>query len=147
MTIDAELSVVRKVGTEIQEERPEIFIDAIEVIMVDHRRGVHNPRVGRPGVIGSTTHSAHHPDPFLGLADRHNAIGVVSPAQIALRDVILALALLERDQIDALARNEILDFLDERVCHRRDGGGGRKALTFVNVQIAHDPPTDCNCGI
>ena len=39
--VDAELGVVGKVGAEFQEERPEVFVDAIEIVVVDHRSGFH----------------------------------------------------------------------------------------------------------
>src|SRR2546428_14101416 len=37
VSVDAELCVVRKVRTELQEERPEIAIQCVEVILVHHR--------------------------------------------------------------------------------------------------------------
>jgi hypothetical protein len=32
VTVDAELGVVRKVGAELQEERPEVLVDAVEIM-------------------------------------------------------------------------------------------------------------------
>jgi hypothetical protein len=38
VTVDAELRVVGKVRAVLQEQRPKVLVDAIEVVMVDHRR-------------------------------------------------------------------------------------------------------------
>src|SRR4029077_2666570 len=36
VAVDVELGVVRKVGAEFHEQRPEVRVDAVEVVMVDH---------------------------------------------------------------------------------------------------------------
>jgi hypothetical protein len=50
VAVDAELGIVGKIGAEFQEERPEVLIDAVEIVVVDHRGGFHDPRIGSAGV-------------------------------------------------------------------------------------------------
>src|SRR5436190_6276435 len=45
VAVDAELGVVGKVGAELQEERSEVLVNAIEIVVVDHRGGFHDPRI------------------------------------------------------------------------------------------------------
>ena len=51
MPVDAELGVVGKVLAELQKERPEVFVDAIEIVVVDHGRRLDDPRIGRSGAL------------------------------------------------------------------------------------------------
>src|SRR6516165_11169864 len=44
--VDAQLGGEREVRAELDEERPEVFIDAVEVEEVDECRGPHQPGVG-----------------------------------------------------------------------------------------------------
>ena len=37
VAVDTELGVVGEIGAKLQEERPEVLVHAIEVVMVDHR--------------------------------------------------------------------------------------------------------------
>src|ERR1700726_1189762 len=137
VAIDAELGIVGKVGAELQEERPEVLIDAIEIVVVDHRGGFHDPRIGSAGVPAAATLRAHDPRLFLGLADIEHALTLAEPSQVFLRDVVLALPLLEGNQIDALVVDELIDVANKRFrhrCHRRRRG---KTLAPMNPQVAH----------
>lgn len=60
MPVQADLGRVGKVGPELEEERPEVVIDGVEVEVVHQGRGRHDPRVAlaRLGV-----------DPLLGAED------------------------------------------------------------------------------
>lgn len=49
MPVEAELGVVREVAGELQKERPEVAVEAVEVVGVDHRAGAIVPRVGSAG--------------------------------------------------------------------------------------------------
>jgi len=55
IAVDAQLGVVREVGAEFQEEWPEIGVNTVEVEVVDHPGGLHDPRIGHlsgPAVSG-----------------------------------------------------------------------------------------------
>ena len=45
MAVDAQLGVVREVGAELEKERTEVFIDAVEVELVDRRRTLDDPGI------------------------------------------------------------------------------------------------------
>ena len=137
MAVDAELGVVGKVGAELQEERPEVLVDAVEIVVVDHRGGFHDPRIGSAGVPAAATLRAHDPRLLLGLADIQNALRLGEPSQVFLRDVVLALPLLEGNQIDAFVVDELIDVANERFRHRRHRRRRRKTLAPMNPQVAH----------
>ena len=71
--VDAQLRVVREVRTELQEERPEVVVEHVEVEVVHHRRRVDQPRVDRPGRAPAAL-SALHPCLLLRLADVEHAL-------------------------------------------------------------------------
>src|ERR1700675_831929 len=74
VAVDAELGIVGKVGAELQEERPEVLIDTVEIVVVDHRGGFHDPRIGCAGVSAAATLRAHGPYPAPGvLKDGHRS--------------------------------------------------------------------------
>src|SRR6185437_6160221 len=92
VAVDAELGVVRKVGAELQEERAEVLVDAIEIVVVDHRGRFHDPRIGCASDPTATALCPHHPRLFLSFADVEDALATTEAAQVLLRDVVLALS-------------------------------------------------------
>ena len=50
MAVDAQLGVVGEVGAELEKERAEVLVDAIEVVMIDYGRGPHDPGVRLTGL-------------------------------------------------------------------------------------------------
>ncbi|MBV8359256.1 MAG: hypothetical protein JO189_15175 [Deltaproteobacteria bacterium] len=46
--VQTQLGRVRKVGTELEKERAEIALNDVDVAVVDHRRGLDEPRHDRP---------------------------------------------------------------------------------------------------
>src|SRR5215510_1928299 len=91
MAVNAKLGVVRKVGAELQKERPEVLVDAIKIVVVDHGRRLHDPRIGRAGTRAAPTLRAHNPPFFLCLADVQHTFRLPELAQIPLGNVVLAL--------------------------------------------------------
>jgi hypothetical protein len=79
MAVDAELGIVGKVGAELQEERPEVLIDAVEIVVVDHRGGFHDPRIGSAGVPAAATLRAHDPRHICGRCGRPSSRTRVPP--------------------------------------------------------------------
>ena len=120
-----------------QEERPEVFVDAIEIVVVDHRSGFHDPGIGSACEPAAATLRAHDPRLLLGLADIEHALMLGEPSQVFLRDVVLALSLLEGNQINARGVDELIDVANERFRHRRHGRRRGKTLAPMNPQVAH----------
>ena len=46
VAVDAQLGVVREVRAELDEQRPEVLVHEVHVVVVDHRRRRRQPRVG-----------------------------------------------------------------------------------------------------
>ena len=82
----------------------------------------------------------HDPRLFLGLADIENPLALAKAPQVTLRDIIFALSLLERNEINGFVVDELLDVANERLAHRHDGGRGRKALAPVHSKISDHSP-------
>src|SRR5262245_14086116 len=137
MAVNAKLGVVRKVGAELQKERPEVLVDAIKIVVVDHGRRLHDPRIGRAGTRAAPTLRAHNPRFLLCLADVQHTFGLPELAQIPLGNVVLARALLESNEIDAFGSDELLDIANKGPGHRRHRRRRCKPLAMVNPQIPH----------
>src|SRR5262245_56301413 len=137
VAVDAQLGVVGKVGAELQEERSKLLVHAVEIVVVDHRGGFDDPRIGRSGPRAAAALRAHHPRLLLRLAHVQNAFAFAELAQVRLREVVLALALLEGNEVDAFGSDKALDVADERLGHRRYRRGGGKPLAPVHPQVPH----------
>jgi hypothetical protein len=114
MTVDAKLGVVRKVGAELQKERSEVFVHTIEVVVIDHGRGFHDPRIARTGALTAATLGAHDTRFLLRLVDIEHALAFFELPQVRLCDDVLALALLKGNEINDFAISELLDVANER---------------------------------
>src|SRR5262245_7393716 len=143
MAVDAELGIVRKVRAELHKQRSEVLIDAVEVIVIDHACGFHDPRIGGPRALTAATLGAHDARLFLCLANIEHALVLLELPQVRLRDVVLALALLKANEINAFAGHKLLDVANEHLRHRRYCRGGSKPLAPVNPQYPRIPPTAC----
>ena len=97
VTVDAELRVVGKVRAELQEQRPEILVHAIEIVVIDHGGGSVDPRIQFLPVLRASPapFRAHHPRLLLRLADVEHALGPLEAPQVLLRGLVLALPLRE----------------------------------------------------
>src|SRR5215475_4520198 len=137
MAVDAQLGVVGKVRAELQKERPEVFVDAIEIVVVDHPSRLHNPGIGRTRALTAATFGPHDAGLFLRLADIQHALALLELPQVLLGDIVLAPALLEGNEINTFASDELLNVANERLSHRRDGRRGGKPLAPVNPKVSH----------
>ncbi len=91
----------------------------VHVVVVDHRRARHQPRIAGAAHRIVASFGAYHARPLLCLADVQHAFAAVPVPQIRLRARILALAAFETDQIDALALCVALQSADEAPRHGR----------------------------
>jgi len=67
MAVETQLCIIGKVAAKLEKERPKIIIDGIDVVVIDHRRRLDDPRI-RPAAMWAT--------PFLGAEDRGLLLGL-----------------------------------------------------------------------
>jgi hypothetical protein len=111
--IEAELSGVGKIGGELQEERPKITINAVEVVLVDEGRGAHDPRVRGSCHRIPALFRPKDRNLLLGFANEQNTFLSREASSVLSGDIILALALPERDERDLVLLGKALDGPDE----------------------------------
>jgi hypothetical protein len=134
VAVDAQLGVVGEVGAELDEERAEIVVEAVEVEVVDQRGGFDQPRVRGAGAGVVAAFSAHHRSLLLRPTDIQHRLGTVVLSQVGLGDVVLTLALGEADQVHAIGVDEVVDRRDERPGHRRHQRRGRERVPAMVVE-------------
>jgi hypothetical protein len=59
VAVEAQLGVVGEVGAELEEERAEVGIDGVDVELVDHPGGAHDPRIGLAGRVPAALGAKH----------------------------------------------------------------------------------------
>ncbi len=118
MSVDAQLGVVREVGADLEEERAEVLIEAVEVDVVDHGDAAHDPGVPPPRVGVAAFLGAEDRRLLLGLAHKDDPLRPVELRVVLLGDVVFALPLGERDQGNLFLVDEALDRGDERLADR-----------------------------
>jgi hypothetical protein len=59
VAVEAQLGVVGEVGAELEEERAEVGIDGVDVELVDHPGGAHDPRIGLAGRVAAALGAKH----------------------------------------------------------------------------------------
>ena len=105
MSIDADLSGIREIGTEFEEERPEIVVHTIEIVLVDDTRGLHDPRIRDPVRVASFL-GAEQRGLLLRPPDEHHPLRRGEVLQVLVHHVVLALPLAEVHPRDALGLRE-----------------------------------------
>jgi len=135
MSVEAELGEVGKVGAELDEERSEILIDAVEVIGVDHGRGVSDPRDGA-SIREMLADGARDANLFLGDANEDHPLGLFEATEMLLENVVFALALLKANQRDIEVVDEVPNTDDECVGDIRGLFGGGEAVAQVVAEEA-----------
>jgi hypothetical protein len=147
MSVQAQLGVVREVGTELQEKSTEALVDAVEIVVVHQRCRFDDP--GIAGVfLGIVAFLGAVDSAFLlRLANENDtlAVWVLSP-QLGC-DIICALPLFEGDQRNLIPFDELLDGLDISPRHRLHGISGehlRLALLQDESQCPRRLKLDAN---
>src|SRR5690348_13794994 len=97
MSVQAEFGVVGEIGAELEKERPEIPIHAVDVEMVHHGRGSHDPRIARAALLIPPAFGAENRCLLLCLADEDNALRLFELLPLLRRDVVLTLPFAERN--------------------------------------------------
>ena len=141
MPVDAQLGVVGEVRTELQEERAEIIVDGVEVVLVDHRRRGCQPRIGGAGGGVVAAFSAQHARLLLRPADVENALAPGPRAQVLPRTLVLALATAERHDVDPVVLGVALDGFDEALGHGRHQRRRRyRPAVHLPEEVGHAGP-------
>jgi len=135
--IEAQLGVVREVGAELQEERAEVGVHAVDVELVDHPGARHDPRVGRAGDRVAPLLCPEHPGLLLRSPDEQHPFRAGEPGQVLGGDVVLALTLGELDQRHVLVPAEPVDRRDEALADRVHQRRGRERRATVPAEEAH----------
>ena len=137
--IQTDLHGIGEVGAELDEQRAEVAVEEVDVVVIDHRRRADDPRVRRP-VAAFRRFSVRKTLAFSwALPTNSTPSSPVERGEVLLRDVILPLPLLERHQIEALRLDEALDGLHEPLAHRRHHHGRRHAGAEMLLHEVHDP--------
>ena len=113
VAVDAQPGGVGEVGAELEEERSKIIIDAVEVVVADHRSGRHDPRIRHAGGRVVPAFGAEYVRLLLGDPDEHDLVGAGKPGQVLMHHVVLALPFGEVHQRDSPVGGIGLDVGDE----------------------------------
>jgi len=112
VAVQAELGVVWEVAAELQEERPEVAVDGLDVVVVHHGAGADDPRIA-PAVRRVPLLGPEHRGLLLSLADEHHAFGALEAPQALGHHVVLALAGSELHHLDPVLSGATLPFRHE----------------------------------
>src|SRR5882672_6059244 len=138
VSIEAELAVAGEVRGELDEERSEVPVDAVEVVLIDHCGGLDEPGVGGTGLRVSAALGTNDSGLLLGLTDEEDSLVSRELIEIFLGDVFLPLAPAEGDEIDAFPLGKRLDVLDESLRDRSHQRRRGKGVTAVMLEKPGD---------
>src|SRR5206468_570098 len=139
VAVDAQLGVVGEVRAELQEEGAKVLIEAVEVEVVDHGRGLDDPGVLLTGARVGALLGAENGGLLLGLADEEDAFVAWELEPILQGHVLLALSFGESEQGNLLLVDEVLDGGDEVLADGVHEDGGSKGVAAVKAEEGGDP--------
>ena len=90
MSVETELSVVGEIGTELEEEGPEVLIDAVEVVMIHQGGRLHDPGISAFCLRVVTFLGAINRTFLLRFADEPHRFGLVELLALLFGKVVLA---------------------------------------------------------
>src|ERR1019366_8461699 len=85
VAVDAQLGVVGKVGAELDEEWPEVAVNAVDVVVVDHRGCSHDPWIARARLGVAALLGPERRRLLLRLADEQHSFLSADDANVAPR--------------------------------------------------------------
>jgi hypothetical protein len=135
VAVDTQPGVVGKVRAELEEQRAEVGVQAVEVPLVDHRGGLDDPRV-RAALGVAASLGAEHRRLLLGPADEQHPFGVGKPGQVLVHHIVLALPLDEADHRHTPLPGERGDRRDERL---RDWSERRRRRQRITQVVVNEP--------
>jgi hypothetical protein len=134
ISVEAQTGVIREVRAELDEERAEVLVHTVEVEVVDHPGGLHDPRVG--DALGVTAFlGAEHRGLLLGAADEDHTLGLGVPGQVLVHHVVLTLASGEVDPGHLLIAGEPVHRCAEPVADLGDGRGRGDRQPHLPVDV------------
>jgi hypothetical protein len=136
MAVQAQLGIERKVAAKLEEERPEVAVDSVDVIVVHHRAAPHDPRVGPAGFWIATPLGAEHRSVLLSLADEHHPFLAAKAPQMLGHHGVLALPPLKLHKRNPLPGRKVFQRSHKVPGHRTHQRRRRQRLTAV---IAKEP--------
>ena len=140
VAIQAQPGIIGEIRAELEEERAEVGVDAVEVEVVDQRGGPHQPRVGRPGDRVVPPLGAPHRGLLLPATDEEHPLGAGKRGQVARGDVVLALPRREMHQIKVVGFHEMVHIGHEPLGHRVHQRCGRILVAAVaDEEPGHTP--------
>src|SRR5438093_674478 len=119
MTVDAELRVEGEVRAEFQEERAEVTVDRVEIVLIHHRRRAEEPSIGGPRLWVSPTLRPKNRRLLLRFTHEEQALRLGKAGEIPRRHLVLPLLFLERHHVEVLTLREALEGIDEGAGQRR----------------------------
>ncbi|MGH3856475.1 MAG: hypothetical protein ACRDR6_23905 [Pseudonocardiaceae bacterium] len=134
MTVEAQLGVIGEVGAELQEERAELGVHGIDVEVVDHAGGLHDPRVGITVGVAAAL-GAKQRGLLLRPPDEQHPLVPVEANQVLVHDVVFALSLHEVHPRHLLIAGELTHRRAERIgdLPQRSGGGDRQPQLALHI--------------
>jgi hypothetical protein len=137
--VEVDLAGVREIAAELDMERAEIGVEAVEIPVVDHRLLLVQPRVPLPGCRVLALGGPPHPGLLLGHADEQDALSAVVPGQVLLGDLVLALSLREPEQVQPARVDVMADVGGEPLGHRQHQRRGGEPVAAVLAEELVDP--------
>ncbi len=135
VAVEAQPGAVGKVGAELEEERAEVGVEAVEVPLVDHRGGLDDPRV-RPALGVTAPFGTKDRGLLLRPAHEQHPLAGGEPGEVLMHHVVLALPLGEVHHRDLVSPGERVDRRDERLRDRPEHRRGRDRI----AQVVMDEP-------
>src|SRR5262249_43354639 len=142
VAVEAQLGVTPEVRAELDEERTEVLIHAVEVVVVDHGGRFLQPGIAATGawvLLGDGTDNGRS---FLGLADKENPFAGAELGEVFARDFVLALPPAKSDQVKALRLGELFDGSDKGPRDFRHCLGGGELLAAMLAKEISDAAFD-----
>jgi hypothetical protein len=138
VAVEAQLGGVREIRAELQEERAEVGVDGIDVELVDHPGGLHDPRIRLPVGVAASFGAKHHRLLLRPANEQHPLLGG-EPGQVLAHHVVLALPLGEVHPGQPLVTGEAAHPRAERVGDLPQRRGRRDRQPQLPLDIAEQP--------
>ena len=124
MSDETKLRIVGKIGTELDEERSKVLINTVEIVLVHHCRGLHNPGIAFVGFGIVSLFGPVDGALLLSFADENNALRFMEFRPALVCNIVLALSLLKTDHGNVMILRILLDGAHKSAGHRLHSGRG-----------------------
>jgi hypothetical protein len=131
MAIEVQLGIERKIAAELQEERAEIPLQSVDVIVVHHGGEANDPRIGLAGLGVGAPLGPEHRGFLLGLADKNHSFVLRELAKVLRYHVVFALDLAKLHDRNPMLRRKSIQRRHEGATHRAHQRRRRHRLATV----------------